>query len=744
MILNKRYRRNIKSNFSFYLCMTLLTLLAVTLDLVFTGVVDGEKNCIDSFQTSAYCEDGQFVTYNKILDEDIDSLEKEYNVLIEEQQYLNYEIQDDFRIRVVTPNEKINKHMVCEGEEIASNTDVMISTGLAAARGIKIGDTIKIGENNYNVSGFFARIDYLLMLETLSDSISNPSEFGLVMMSEEAFEEFDNSNVSSYYSVLYNSDNETEFRKAINEKYKIANYLKADNNTRINTAPTLIGQYSSICNLILPIMLICIMLLMAVIVGRKVKSEQRQIGVLLSLGYRRKELAAHYMLYGVIPGIVGAIVGAVIAFVSIPSLGEMLFAAKIEPLPVEFNISIVKLLVSLLAPAVVYGFFAWFKAFRIMKKDPIDMMRGAQGERHKNIFRMEKSKKSVKTKYMLRAVFGNISRTLIVVCGIAIGGFLLVYSFVCADSMRSYVDESVDNAGTFKYEYFLSSIQTDPVEDGVELLTTSFEVDGHNSTITLIGLDDTKFINDTLTDNSKMDLSKDNFYITSRGAIEFGVGKGDTLTVLDIKSLEEYDLKIAGVISNDSQNVIYMSMDEASKITGLPSGSYNAVMSEKELPYSGSEIVEKITTDEMKKQIENLTIQMEQLVYVMCVFGVFICVIAVYLMVNILLSENANVISMLKILGYRNKEINQMTTHIYHLLVPIGIVLGLIIGFYSTAYNFEYSVSTYSVYFKPYMTVTSVIAYVALVVVSYIISLALLSKKIKKADMTACLKNTNE
>lgn len=37
---------------------------------------------------------------------------------------------------------------------------------------------------------------------------------------------------------------------------------------------------------------------------------------------------------------------------------------------------------------------------------------------------------------------GNISRTLIVIFGIAIGGFIFVYSFVCADSMQSYVDKS--------------------------------------------------------------------------------------------------------------------------------------------------------------------------------------------------------------------------------------------------------------------------------------------------------------
>jgi len=743
MTLNRRYRRNIKSNFSFYLSITLLTLLAVFMDLLFSGVVTGERKYLDSFRETAKCEDGQFVTYQELTEDDIERLEADYDVVIEKQQYFDCFIEEDYRLRVFSPNEKLNDHVITEGSDLTSDTDILISSGLAKARRVKLGDKMSLNDNDYVVCGFFARIDYLLMLESSSDSISNPREFGIAMVTDRMFESFEKEDVSSYYSVTYHADNELEFRKELNKKYMTAHYLPADSNARINTVLNLIDRYSSFSVFILPVMLIGIVLLMAVIVGRKVRSEQRQFGVLLSHGYRQHELAVHYMFFGMIPGLAGSIFGVLAAILSIPPVGEVLFTGKIEPLPITYDIEWSRVMIGLFAPAIVYGFFAWYAAFRVMKKDPVDMMRGTVSEVRKNIFRMEKSKKSIHTKYMLRAVFGNMSRTFIVILGIAIGSMLLVYSLVCADSMQAYVDHSVDEAGRYNYLYFLTSLQTEPVENGVELLAATYEIKDHKGTLKLIGLDDAKLVNDE-TETGKMDLSSDKFYITLKASIEFSVNNGDTISLLDTRTMEEHDAMIAGIVSNDSQNTIYSSRKAVSEIIDAPADSYNAVMSEVQLPNTGSEIYHKITIDDLKSQIQNITDQMNEIVHVMLLFGGLICVIAVYLMVNILLSENASTISMLKILGLRNNEIHRMTTHIYHWLVPIGIILGCAMGYYAAAANFKMSVANYHVYFTPYLKASSIVICIAVVVMSYIVSLALLGRKIHKADLTYCLKNTNE
>ena len=80
MKLNKRYSRSIKSNLSFYISTTILTIM--TLVLVFIMNIGG--NAIwefgDTFFASQNLEDANFTTYLPISEEEQKKLEKEFDV----------------------------------------------------------------------------------------------------------------------------------------------------------------------------------------------------------------------------------------------------------------------------------------------------------------------------------------------------------------------------------------------------------------------------------------------------------------------------------------------------------------------------------------------------------------------------------------------------------------------------------------------------------------------------------------
>ena len=71
MTLNKRYLRNIKSNLSFYISITLLTLLVVYMYVAISAAYTKEKAYLDEKVIEANREDGQFTLYNDMSDEDI-------------------------------------------------------------------------------------------------------------------------------------------------------------------------------------------------------------------------------------------------------------------------------------------------------------------------------------------------------------------------------------------------------------------------------------------------------------------------------------------------------------------------------------------------------------------------------------------------------------------------------------------------------------------------------------------------
>lgn len=743
MKLNKRYKRNIKSSLSSYISMALLTFLSVLLYLSLAGGVNGERAYIDEFRKTANVEDGQFTLYNDLTESDVSNLEKQYDVELEKQRYVDYESDAGYTIRIFQDNKKINGYVVTKGEDISSDKDVLVSARFAETNGIEIGDVLSVGELDYSVSGYFERVDYLLMLKNITDSYYVPSEFGIATISKQSFDQFDATDIKEYYSVVYNKDNEIEFRKNLYEKFMTSSYTSAESNPRIASPLTTIESMEMASGVLLPVMLMFVVILVAVVLGRKVKSEHKQIGILAALGYHKKELALHYSLFGLIPGILGSVLGVVISLPVLPAMATMLFA-DIEPLPVSYTSNAVQIIISLVLPAVVYSVFAYITAYRIMSKDVVLMIHGGKSDSSKTKLRMKNSKLHFKTKFRLRTIFGNMSRTLVVILGVCVGGIILVYSFACMDSFKQYVDVSVDEAGNYEYQYVLNELKTDDLEEGTKVITTTFQVDGYDSTIMLTGLDDDSYLDLKNQTGDSVRINEGDYYISTMGAMAFGIETGDEVLLYDVNSMKEYSVKITGIIKNNSQNVIYSNRVTACDLLSLPDECYNAVMSDTELDYSDSEVATVITKESLRSQIQEVSDQMGAMIWIMVIFGVIICVITIYLMVNVLLTENASSISMLKVLGYHDNEIDKIVVNVYHYLIPFGIVLGVVAGYFVCKANFDASVTVYNTYIETCISAVSIIAYAILVLVSYFISILLLKRKVKKVDMVESLKDNRE
>ena len=109
-----------------------------------------------------------------------------------------------------------------------------------------------------------------------------------------------------------------------------------------------------------------------------------------------------------------------------------------------------------------------------------------------------------------------------------------------------------------------------------------------------------------------------------------------------------------------------------------------------------------------------------------------------------LVTENRNNISMLKVLGYRNRRIDGMVLTSSHLLVPLGIILsipaayGTMSAFARMFADMDGLLLTISITPKSYLITT------LLVCLSYFGSLFLLRRKIGKVDMVECLKDSRE
>ena len=744
MTLNKRYKRSIGKNLSFYLSIIILTALVTCLHVAFDSSFVVQQESFNKLLDEANLEDAEFVTMLPL--DDIEKIEKEFGVDIEKHEYIDLDLDDsEAEVRILADNNKINKMRVQEGNDISSDDEILLSGLFMDRQGIKIGDKIKLLGKEYKVCGKVIRTDYLFCLKNVTDTFSDSDRFGVGVVKEDVFEKYTDEEKATVYAVKYNDDTDiSSFRKAINEDYGMLSYLSIGNNSRIQSPIDQFNELGFTVKIILPTSMTFMVILVSVVLGRKIKNERKLIGILNALGYKRTELALHYSLFGALPALFGGILGSISAYPLLGYLSDTLIEDKMEVFYEVTSLRARSVIVAILLPVLAYTVAVFITAMFNMRGNIIDMIKGLSKIKKKR-YGLRKSKMNFKTKYRLRAMFGHFQRTLLVVAGIALGGILVAFTFSCVDSIGLYVDKSVNATGDFEYEYFLKTLKTGTAEGGSAVTGASFEVKDNPDLITMMGLDNDKLLKVEDEDGNEIDLSDGKYYISQMSSYAYGIKKGDTITLINISDLKEYDIEVAGIFVNGSQSLIVSDRETVNELLGLPENSYNIVMSKESMDYKDSELLREVSKKSLAESLDKtINKGMKDMLMPITVIAIVISVITTYLMVNILLNESITVVSMLKVLGYKDREINSIVTNVYHVLLPLGIALGIGAGVWLNKVNFDQQAAKYNSYIDATVSVRSIVICILITFVSYVLSMMLLGRKVKNVEMTESLKESRE
>ena len=740
MKLNKRYLRSIKSNLSFYVSATILTIM--TLFLFFMMNIAGKAiwEFGDEFFATQNLEDANFTTYLPISKEDIEELEKEYSVRLEPQYYSNIETEG-VTARVFKKTNEINLYSVTVGEDALQNNEVIISEGYAVFNKVSLGDELKIGDKVYTVTGFFQRPDYLYMLQNESDSYKNVTTFFLAYVTDEEFESLGSNNCQ--YLVCYDKDNQTEFRKEINEKYYMRTYISAQENMRIDMVKMQAEMFIVISYIILVVMPLVVVVLVSIVINRKVKSEQKLIGTLTALGYKKSKLMLHYAGFAMIPGVFGGIFASLFTVIFAQPFGEVCLM-DYEPMRIECHLDPMSAVIAIIVPTAMYILAAINSVNNLLKNDTVLLLNGNSDlgkKSYKNM--LVKNKVSFRIKYALRSLIGNPSRTFVVFLGIFLGSYIALLGYSFLDTMDNTKKNMVDEMGSFEYQYVLNELVEGNEYGGEPVIMSTME----NTTgdqFSIIGTTDSNpYLNLKDIDGNVISLS-DGYYVTSIFAMLQNVHEGDKITLCNPLTLEEYQITVAGILDNDMQNAVFTNREKAAELLGVAETVSNVIMSDVTLDIPDSKIIQTIKKTDAKEQFQNMSNQMNVMVYFLIGMGAIICVASIYVAVNMLVSENRSNISMLKVLGYSDKQINQIVLSVNHVLLPIGFLCSIPLVFASTNWFMAFLAEFIGVLPKAYIAPQSFVYTAVLTCCSYFGSLFLLRRKVAKVDMVESLKDNRE
>ena len=738
--MRRRYVRNIRQNLSFYIASTVLTMAALFLFFLFHIAGNAILDFADEFFEKQKLEDAHFTTYIPIPESDIEDMEEEYGITLEAQSYINIDT-DGTTARVFQKTRKVDLCNVTEGEDADEKGEVILSEGYAVNMEISIGDQIRIGEEDYTVTGFFQRPDYLYMMENEDDSYKNISTFFLAYMPEEDFAELGETNCQ--YLVRYNGNEDTDFRRAVNDKYQMHSYTAAEENQRIVMVRSQAEMF-----LIMSWMLLCILPLVAValiciIISRKVKTEQQMIGTLSAMGYTRAQLARHYAGFAAIPGIIGGVLTSVVTAAVAQPYGE-LGLTDYEPMRISCSLSWYAAVLGIVIPTGMYVLAALLSVRRLLRQNTVLLLNGSGDEGRRKLRRVLAGRKlSFRIKFAVRLLIGSPARSFVVFLGIFLGSFIMLTGFSIYDSARHTADTVQTSAGEYEYQYVLGELLYENPYGGELILAAPVEGE-RGETLTVMGTDNEQSLLN-LTDKEGQKIStKDGYYITSLAAYLCGWKTGDRVTLYNPLSLEQIHIRISGIVENDTAQIIYASRANAAEMTEVDKNAGNMIISEEKLDIPENIVESESRKSDLEEQVDTIIDQTSYMIDTMVGLGIVICIASVYVAVNMLVSENRRNISMLKVLGYPDRKIGCIVLGSNHVFLPLGIFLSIPAAYAFCGLFFRMFADMMGMLASPYLEVKSCIMAAVLTAGSYLASMYFVQRKTRKVDAVECLKEQRE
>jgi putative ABC transport system permease protein len=682
MALRKRVWRMIKEHKGRYVGIVILILLGSFYFIAATGVSNNLEKMVVEFAQEYRQEHLAFSTDKPI--EDIAALEGESGAVIEASRQYDVKLPNG-ELRLLSLSSKINIPAVLSGRGLENPGDILLDPKFLQLHGLDIGDQIELNGKTFHIVGTMAVPNYVVILKNLYDVLPT-SGFGIGIVSGAEFEAFpeavtvyaatfkDRENINAQTATLHGLLSETG--------YSLSEWMDARSNKRVSMPW---GNISSMKSMSLPVSMVFFLLsclIVGVMVMRMVKSDCIVIGTLYAQGYRRRELTWHYLAIPVLLSAVGGLAGTLLALPCVRPVVDSMLTFYILP-DKGITFSPINLALAVLMPVAFIGLSSFLSIRKILKKTAVELMKGDEQKAKVNFIeralRLDRFK--FNTKYQIREQVRSIPRLLFLVLGVSAASMILLYGFTFNYSR----DVVMDKGALARYQYPLEynfkevrNLQQDGVfPEGAEPYN-AFRVypEGRESVeFYLVGMEPDS-VGFKINDVRGNPLSRDQVNITSPLASRLKLKEGDTIRFVNKLDGKSYSLTIDGIVEAYGEQVVYMPLDEFNRMTGQPLGSYRTVLSSHEIDFDQS-LLAGVMDARHPEAYKDLNQPTTLIVTSVTVLAVLIAVIIIFLVTSLMIDESRNTISLLKVLGYRGKELAKLILNSSMPAVFIGFSLAL-------------------------------------------------------------------
>lgn len=752
MIINKKIKRTLMENKSQYIGSLILIIISCLTYTMFNQLTSNLTAIKSSFEKNYVQEDSNFIIDKKIIN--IPKLESKFNMIIEETGTFDYSNSKDKKsndktIRVFSENKKVNIPAIIEGKDLGA-WGILIDPAYAKANNINIGDNIKIYSKSFKVSGIMSLPNYIYPLKSESDLLNDPKNFGVAVI---RLKDYNLINMgSSFYSIKFLGDEKTvESRKSEFKDYlkshniNIIKWINSNENPRMTFVSSKIDSIKAMSSSMPMAILLLTCILTGIVMWRMLKKEAVIIGTLYALGYRKKEILRHYMVYPLSIALIGGITGTILGAITLkPMLSFMLSYFNMPIVSTSFNLKYV--FISVMLPVIFLSVFSYFVVNKALKNSPLDLMKG--GKDNEKVGFIEKNlsleKFKFETKFKIREQLRSIPRSLLLLLGVIMATMLLLLGFASKSSMDFLIKDTYENTYKYQYQYLFNSFKQGRPVNGEPFTISSFNINSDSKTnFTVYGMStDDKYV--YLKDKAGNKLSFDKVIITKPLADKLNVKPQETIQVVNVLDSKKYSIKVDSIAESYVGEYIYMPMEKLNNMLKYPSHSYIGLWSKDKLKIPDKELLSTASIDDFKNAFNSMTQILQYSIGTISFMSFIIGLIVIYVVTSLIIEENKKNISLMKVFGYRKKEVYSLILNSSSFIIVLGYIIGVPLLIVSLDAMFKSVTKDMSITFPVSINYIYIFAGFIVIYMTYEISKAFSKRKVNKISMNEVLKSVQE
>lgn len=753
--LNKRFLRELKGELAKYI--VIFVFMTAVIGLI-SGFLIADGSMYDTYNKSFEkynIEDGNFELYSKADESVIDKLEKE-NVTIYENFYKeeivvrhnNIKNDEDSQstLRFYVNREEIDKVDLMEGSLPEDINEIAIDRMYAVNNDIKVQDTLTVGSRILKVTGLVALSDYSSLFSDNSDTMFDSLKFGVGVVSQKCFDAYDDTHIHYVYSWLYDNKPEDDkeaklmaddFVKTISANAILVNYIPQYINQAIHFTGDDIGSDRSMMIVLLYVLIVIMAFVFAVTTNNTIVKEANVIGTLRASGYTRGELLRHYILLPIIVTIFGALVGNILGYTVFKDIFVATYYGSYS-LPTYHTLwnadaflltTVVPVIIMLVINIVIIGCRLKLSPLKFLRRD-------LSGKQKKKAMRLPAFR--FFNRFRLRIIIQNMPNYITLFIGILFANVLLLFGIMLGPMLTHYQNEITDKL-IAKHQYVLKAL-VDVDDNAAEkyCVKTLATIEGRlkSEDVLVYGVKD----NSIYADINTASLKDNEVYITNGYADKFRIKKGDKITLKEKYDDNEYEFTVKDMYDYPSSFAIFMSDATFKNVFDKSEDYYSGYFSDNILDINEKYVATQITLDDLTKVSRQLDRSMGETFNLVKIFAVVLFAVLMFLLTKLIVEKNTTSISMVKILGYSNREISRLyvtsTTIVVVLSVALSIGLSVVIMNYLFRVFMEEMSGWISCYYAPHIFPVMFILNITVYVVISFFMMA----KIKKIPMDEALK----